>query len=273
MAGARRAGRCGRSAVVIAGRAGGCVARPRRRSRGVPRGTDLPLSFAQERLWFLDRLEPGFVGLQHPPAACGSAAPRQPALAGRSARWSAAMRRCAPPSGRSGAHPRQVIGEPFAVPMPRGRPPRPAGRNARDRGAALAARRARRRPFDLEHGPLLRALLVRVADDDWRALFDLHHIIGDGWSTDVLIREAGTSTSLRRREPVAAPRAAGPVRRLRGAGSASCFAGDALDGQLAYWRAQLAGAPPLLDLPADRPRPAVQRYRGPRSAGNFRRQS
>jgi amino acid adenylation domain-containing protein len=232
----------------------------------VPRGEPLPLSFGQERFWFLDRLTPGSPAYNIWAAVRLTGALDIPVFAaalGEIVRRHETLRTT---FRQAGAHPRQVIGEPFAVAMPvldlRGLPA-----EAREDEALCWLRAASQRPFDLERGPLLRALLVRVDSDDWRALFDLHHIIADGWSTDVLIREAGTLyAAFAEGSPSPLPEL--PVQYSDYAEwQRERFQGDALTGQMDYWRARLAGAPPLLDLPADRPRPAVQRDRG----GDLRR--
>ncbi|MBV9775251.1 MAG: amino acid adenylation domain-containing protein, partial [Gemmatimonadetes bacterium] len=117
-------------------------------------------------------------------------------------------------------------------------------------------------PFDLAAGPLLRASLLRVADDEWVLLFTLHHVVGDGWSTGVLVREVsalygafvrGEASPLPELAVQYADYAAWQRRWLQG---------EVLDARLGWWRERLAGAPPVLELPTDRPRPAVQTHRG-----------
>ncbi|HEX7243162.1 MAG TPA: amino acid adenylation domain-containing protein, partial [Longimicrobiaceae bacterium] len=107
------------------------------------------------------------------------------------------------------------------------------------------------RPFDLARGPLLRATLVRLGEDDYAALFTLHHVVGDGWSMDVLVREV---SALYAGEPL-------PELPVQYADFAvwqrEWLSGETLEAQLGWWRERLAGAPPVLELPVDRPRPAV----------------
>ncbi len=227
----------------------------------VPRDGPLPLSFGQERLWFLDRLNPGSavyniwiaLRLEGPldlpafGAALNEVVRRHEILRTR--------------FQLVDGEPRQVIVPEMVLPVQevdlRGLPAA-----AREAEALGRLRDATRRPFELERGPLLRALLVRVADQDWRALFELHHIVSDGWSNDVLVREtvalyaafsAGRSSPLPELPIQYADYAVWQRESLQG---------EHLAGQIAYWRDRLAGAAPLLDLPADRPRPASQRYRG-----------
>ncbi|HVG44444.1 MAG TPA: amino acid adenylation domain-containing protein, partial [Longimicrobium sp.] len=129
------------------------------------------------------------------------------------------------------------------------------------------------RPFDLAHGPLMRALLLRVADEEWHLVFVLHHIVSDGWSTAVLMREVSElyAAAIEGRDarlpalPIQYPDYAVWQRdRLEG---------DALEAQLAYWREALAGAPALLELPTDRPRRPLSGAPGARVPVVFSRQT
>jgi len=118
------------------------------------------------------------------------------------------------------------------------------------------------RPFDLASGPLARAILIRYRDDEYMIICTLHHIISDGWSRGLMVKEISTiyeAFTNAERSPLAelpvqyADFAEWQRRRLQG---------DALEPELNYWKEQLAGAPPLLALPTDRPRPAIQTFRG-----------
>ena len=118
------------------------------------------------------------------------------------------------------------------------------------------------RTFDLEQGPLFRATLVRLGADDHLLLVTMHHAVSDGWSLGILYREmAALYAALTRGEPSPLP----PLR-IQYADFAEWqrehLAGPAVERQLEYWRGALAGAPALLELPLDRPRPAVQSSRG-----------
>ncbi|MFY1671393.1 amino acid adenylation domain-containing protein [Plantactinospora sp. WMMB334] len=119
-----------------------------------------------------------------------------------------------------------------------------------------------RRPFELSTGPLVRARLLRLAPGRHELLITMHHAICDGWSVGVLVDDlaayyasavAGTAPDLPSL-PLRYVDFADWQRRL--------LDGGARDGQLAYWAEELSGAPPALDLPTDRPRPAVPRYQG-----------
>ncbi len=116
-------------------------------------------------------------------------------------------------------------------------------------------------PFDLQQAPLLRAKLLHLADDDHVLLLNLHHIIADGWSMGVLAREISALYNA----AVAGSQAALPDLPVQYADYAvwqrDWLQGEALERQLAYWRTQLAGLH-ALELPLDRPRPATPSYRG-----------
>ncbi|HEX6042686.1 non-ribosomal peptide synthetase [Longimicrobium sp.] len=222
----------------------------------VPREGPLPLSFAQQRLWFIDRLEPG------------SAAYNLPfALRLRGGLDVSALERTLAEVVRRHETLRtrfpSVDGEPAQVIDPNGTAAltrvdlshvAPEEREARLRTLAAAEAAA---PFDLAAGPLLRSTLVRLWDDEHALLFTLHHVISDGWSTGVLAREVSAlyAAFAEGREPALPPL---PVQYADyAAWQRAWLAGPVLDAQLAWWRARLAGAPPLLDLPTDRPRGPV----------------
>lgn len=118
------------------------------------------------------------------------------------------------------------------------------------------------RPFDLARGPLLRTMLLRLGAEDHVLLRTLHHIVCDGWSIDVFTRELAAlyeAYSIGRPSPLSelpiqhADFVRWQRERLQGA---------LLESQVGYWKQQLSGSPPVLPLPANRPRPARQTYRG-----------
>jgi amino acid adenylation domain-containing protein len=119
-----------------------------------------------------------------------------------------------------------------------------------------------RRPFDLERGPLLRITLVRLETDSHALLFNLHHIVSDDWSMGVLVNEF-----VRLHDAHASGEASAlvPLRlhyRDYAAWQNARLAADGMAAHRDYWRARFAGELPVLDLPADFPRPAVKTYRG-----------
>ncbi len=227
------------------------------------RTAPLPLSFAQERLWFLDRLQPG-MSLYNSSAALRLSGALDAALLERAlgevVRRHEVLRTT---FAERGGAPVQTIA-PFAgfvLPVED-----LGGLDAADAEAAVRERVADAvsRPFDLETGPLFTPALLRLADDEHVLLLRMHHVITDGWSMGVLVRELTTLYAAFRDGPdLSLP--ALPVQYADYAvWQREQLEGAALDRQLAYWRAQLAGAPELLELPTDRPRPAVQTFRGGR---------
>ncbi|WP_346364369.1 non-ribosomal peptide synthase/polyketide synthase [Bosea sp. (in: a-proteobacteria)] len=228
--------------------------------RRVPREKALPLSFAQERMWLLDQLTGGS-SIYNLASAWRLIGPLEvPALA---AAFSAVIRRHEALRTRFPApagQPVQVISPPAPAAMPvidltalaaGGR-----GRESRRLATAEVAR-----PFDLTRGPLLRSTLVRLAGQEASLLVTMHHIVSDGWSIGILLREltvlyqaaaAGRASPLTPLAIQYADFAAWQRRWLRG---------EVLDEQLAWWQGQLAGVEPL-ELPVDRPRPALQAFRG-----------
>src|SRR5690606_36484376 len=121
----------------------------------------------------------------------------------------------------------------------------------------LAAEEARR-PFNLAQGPLIRATLLHVGDDEHIILLTMHHIISDGWSMGVLVREiAALYQAFAAAQPTPLPEL--PTQYADYAHwQREWLQGDVLEKQLAYWRERLGDNPPALELPSDRPRPATQ---------------
>ncbi|HEV2149997.1 MAG TPA: amino acid adenylation domain-containing protein [Longimicrobiaceae bacterium] len=229
----------------------------------VPRdGTErLPLSFAQQRLWYLDQLEPGSSAYNMATAlrVRGELSPAalRRSLDDLAARHEVLRTTFPAPGGK----PMQRIAAPGPVPLPAVDlcALEPAAREAE---LLRLARGEAARPFDLARGPLLRAVLVRLDGTDAAILFTLHHIVSDGWSTGILVDEVARLYAARRdgREPGLTGL---PVQYADFAGwQRDSLQGGALERQLAFWREQLRGASPLLELPTDRPRPPVQGSRG-----------
>ncbi|HEV2735556.1 MAG TPA: amino acid adenylation domain-containing protein, partial [Longimicrobiaceae bacterium] len=234
--------------------AGGAVAPPIER---VSRAGPLPLSFAQQRLWFIDRLEPGSPAYNMPfPLRLRG---RLDAAALR-ARLDALVER----------HEtlRTVFAERDAGQVQIIRPPAPvelAEMDLRDLPEAEREPAAERlaadeaiRPFDLARGPLLRSTLLRLGEEDHVLFLTMHHVVSDGWSTQVLMREVtALYTAFGRGEAPLLPEL--PVQYADFAvWQRAWMSGQTLQAQLAYWRERLAGAPPLLEVPTDRPRAAGQ---------------
>ncbi|HVR99575.1 MAG TPA: amino acid adenylation domain-containing protein, partial [Thermoanaerobaculia bacterium] len=215
----------------------------------VPRDGDLPLSFAQQRLWFLDQLDPGTPAYNIPLAVRVTGALSVGLLEwifAEVVRRHEALRTLF-------AGPMQVVAPPWSPRLPvidlSGLP---------DREALVhgLAREEAARPFDLARGPLLRLSLLRLGERDHLLLMTMHHIVSDGWSMGVLLREIA---ALYEGSPL-------PELTLQYADFAvwqrDWLRGEILETQLSYWRRQLAGAPKVLELPWDRPRPPLQTSRG-----------
>jgi amino acid adenylation domain-containing protein len=215
-----------------------------------------PLSPGQERLWFLDRWAPGAAAYNIPTAFRLDGELDERALAaaldGVAARHEALRTVFAAGAG----------GAPVAL----ARPPGPVALARADlSGLAPAARAAAGRravraeaaaPFDLAAGPLLRARLLRLGPAAHALVLVTHHIVADGWSLGVVLRELGALYAAARAGAPAALPAPGLQYADYAAWQRDQLAGAGLARRLDYWRAQLAGAPPAGALPADWPRPA-----------------
>ena len=177
-----------------------------------------------------------------------------------SPRSSAATRSSAPPSPTTAASPARSSPTRSSCPCPSttspGSPRTVARSRALERILAEAAR-----PFDLARGPLVRAGLLRLGEDRHIVQVTMHHIASDGWSLGVLVREVSALyDAFRRGEPSPLPEPAIQYADFA-AWQRAWLRGDVLQGQLDYWTGQLAGLQPL-ELPTDRPRPAVPSGRG-----------
>ena len=222
---------------------------------------EAPLSFAQERLWFMHQLEPDDPSYAIPAAVRLRGPLEVDALA---AALSAIVRRHEVLRTvirvRDGV-PVQEVREAAAVPLSPDAVPgtTPAEREAEARRRAEAEAR---RPFDLAEGPLFRAALLQVDEDDHLLLLTLHHVVADGWSFGVLFAELGALYAAGMRgEPDPLPDL--PVQYADFAlWQRAHLAGEALERHLDYWRERLAGAPATLELPADRPHPSARTHRG-----------
>ncbi|HEY2737622.1 MAG TPA: condensation domain-containing protein, partial [Thermoanaerobaculia bacterium] len=213
------------------------------------------LSFAQERLWFLDQLAPGQAVYNMAVALRLSGRLDVEALAGALTILThrhAALRTTFA----------ETDGAPYAVVRPaEGIFPLPVVDVSEAEALRLAQAEAIR-PFDLAAGPLVRAVLLRLGAGEHLLVLVLHHIVADGWSLDVLARElsAGYAALIRGEQPVLPDL---PIQYSDyAAWQRASLSSEALAGELGAWRDRLAGLPPALALPGDRPRPPVQSFRG-----------
>ncbi|MEO8381792.1 MAG: amino acid adenylation domain-containing protein, partial [Acidobacteriota bacterium] len=229
------------------------------------RGQPLPLSLAQQRLWFLDQLDKAAGAAYHIPAALRllgrlDVAALQATLDRLVARHEG-LRTCF--VAVDGVPYQQIAPEDcgFALTL---RDLRALDHESRDRAAAELTGEESRAPFDLSAGPLIRGQLLTLADDEHVLLVTQHHIVSDGWSLNILVREVATLyTAFSRGESDPLP----PLE-IQYADYAqwqrNWLQGEELARQLSFWKEHLTGAPSLLDLPLDRPRPALQSYAGDR---------
>ena len=225
------------------------------------RSPDFPLSYGQRALWFLDRLSP-----DNPAYGIAGAARALEGLDGAALRRAAAALVARHPALRTTFHPGldgpvQRVSPEGAVEVLEEEASELTGQELRDRLSAVAFR-----PFDLERGPLLRLALFRLAGGEDALVLAIHHIVADFWSLGVLVRELGalygreagiTAEGGSLLPPPPEIDFAAVVKREE-----ELLAGPR--GQ-ALWecrRAALAGFPLVLDLPADRPRPPIQSFRG-----------
>ncbi|HYO16637.1 MAG TPA: non-ribosomal peptide synthase/polyketide synthase [Thermoanaerobaculia bacterium] len=226
----------------------------------VPRNGDMPLSPAQERLWFLDQLEPVRPWYNLPSAVRLRGRLDVAALArsiGEIVRRHEALRTV---FATVDDRPVQVV-RPAVDPATWELPVIDLRASGDELVEPLAAGEAWR-PFDLAAGPLLRALLLRLDEEDHALLLTMHHIVSDGWSMGVFLRELAALYGVFL-DGRPSPLSELPVQYADFATwQRRWLSGEILDGQLAWWRERLAGAPEALDLPTDHPRPPVWTARG-----------
>ncbi|WP_164021357.1 non-ribosomal peptide synthetase, partial [Pyxidicoccus trucidator] len=227
--------------------------------RPAPRDRLLPLSFAQQRLWFLDQLQPGSPSYNMPTALRLDGMLDVAAL-GRAftelVRRHEALRTTFRDEGGT---PVQLISPPAPFDLPVLDLSSNEDREAR---ARLLAQQDAVRAFDLTRGPLLRASLLRLAEQQHVLLLNMHHVVSDGWSMGVLVSEIGALyQAFSAGRPSSLPEL--PVQYADFAvWQRSWLHGDTLDRQVSWWKQQLSGAPHALELPTDFPRPPVQSFRG-----------
>jgi len=231
--------------------------------RKLPRADRMPLSFAQQRLWFLEQWQPGGAVYNLSGALRIRGRLRVEILAGALAeilRRHESLRTTFPASDGEPAQIVHPASPRILLPVvDLGALPEPVREREMERLAGEDARRG----FDLERGPLLRLTLVRlVGEDDHALLAAIHHIVSDAWSMSILMRELGALYRAGS-EGTLSPLPEPPVQYADfSAWQRQWLAGPWLEAELEHWRGRLAGAPPRLELPADRPRPPAQSFRG-----------
>ena len=220
-----------------------------------------PLTFAQQRLWFLEQLEPHATAYLIPWSIRMNGALNADALRNSLNEIVRRHEILRTTFSSVDGQPSQVVAPSLYIPLPVVDLSQFAEREKQ--AQQLAAGEAQT-PFDLKTGPLVRAQLLRLGEEDHILLLTMHHIMFDGWSRRILVRELATLY-----EAYCGGKPS-PLRDLNlqyadyAVWQRNNLQGQILERQLAYWRAQLAGAPASLDLPTDQPRPAVQTFRAVR---------
>jgi len=226
-----------------------------------PGDDHLPLSFAQQRLWFLDQLETGTSVYNMTKAFRLIGDLKQAALESALTELVGRHESLRTTFAASGGEPRQIIAPTVRFPL--------AVTDLSEHGVEEREQRLRQllkeeeeRPFDLSRGPLFRASLWRLGASEHVFYVNLHHIVCDGWSMMLLFRELGALYRAGLRQQ-AAGLAELPIQYADYAlWQREWLQGERLEEQLEYWRRQLAQVPAVLELPTDYARPTQQSYHG-----------
>ncbi|HSF38970.1 MAG TPA: condensation domain-containing protein [Thermoanaerobaculia bacterium] len=227
--------------------------------------TDFELSFAQQRLWVFDQLEPGSTAYNHTSAVRLTGRLDVPALErtlGEILRRHEVLRT------------RYTVanGDPVQRIEPAGPPSLPVvdlgalGEREREAEVRAVIRTEKLRLFDLSRGPMLRALLVRLDGESHALLFSLHHIASDIWSMALLVREvAALYGAFSAGRPSPLPEL--PVQYADfAAWQRQCLRGGVIERHLAFWERRLQGELPAIELPGARPQAGLPTYRGDQRA-------
>ncbi|MBZ5490381.1 MAG: non-ribosomal peptide synthase/polyketide synthase [Acidobacteriia bacterium] len=225
----------------------------------IPRNGTIPLSYTQQRVWFIDRMTPdgsaynipaavrikGFLDLTVLERVLHEIISRHESLRTR--------------FEIVDSGPRQVIDDTIAVPL--SVIDLSSGTEDVEKTARIVARDEIQKPFDLQRGPLIRTCLLRLAEQEHVLVMTMHHTVSDGWSLGILVREVSVLyKAFSAGEP--SPLAELPIQYADySAWQRQWISGDVLEQQLNYWKQQLAGVP-VLDLPTDFARPLIQSQRG-----------
>jgi len=236
-----------------------------------PRAGPIPCSFAQQRLWFLDQLEPESAGYVIPYGVSIHGSLDTRALTHALHELLARHESLRTGFGSDDESPVQWIAPDAVLDIQTIDLTGIAGASDRDRETKRILREEAERPFDLARPPLFRARLLRLSENEHVLLLILHHIVSDAWSFGVLFKELAATY-----EAFAAGRPS-PLPELQvqyadfAVWQRDWLSGKVLDRQLSFWRKHLAGASGVLELPTDRPRPTRQSYRGAHRRFTFSR--
>ena len=237
----------------------------------VDRSGELPLSFAQEWLWLINQVNPESAAYNLPAAVRLKGALQVEALE-RSVsevvrRHEILRTRFAEVDGR----PTQIIEPPAPITLPILDLTK-IETDKREIEANRIVTEDARLPFDFERGYLMRAFLLRLAEQDHIIILTVHHIVSDAWSTGIFIQEIATLYNAFKRGDDS-PLSPLPIQYADYAHwQRNHLQGDRLESLTGYWREQLAGASNILRLPTDRPRPEVQTLRGAHKSFNLPRE-
>ncbi|ASS75346.1 hypothetical protein CIG75_10315 [Tumebacillus algifaecis] len=227
----------------------------------ISRAGELPLSFAQQRLWIVDHLNPGTTVYNMPFAVRLVGELNRPALERtltEIVRRHEALRTSYENKGGQAV---QQIAPPYAIHLP---VVELSGEDASEQEAAAKqyVEQEASTPFDLAKGPLLRCSLLKLDSTVHVLVLNLHHIVSDGWSMGVFLQEVATLYGAYQLDQPS------PLADLLvqyadfAAWQRDWLQGEVYDEQFSYWKAQLSGEMHVLQLPTDRPRPPIQTHRG-----------
>ena len=229
--------------------------------RPIDRSSNMPLSFAQQRLWFLTQMEPEQPVYNVPMAFRLSGLLNIEALSQSVADMIARHEILRTTFSTNDGQPVQIIHESVEKPLSIG-DFQHLPEDKREIEVQNAVEQEITKPFDLENGPLFRTKLLRLAPSEQILLILTHHIVFDGWSYEILCHELSALYAANvAGQPLQLPKL--PIQYAHfAAWQREWLKGPSLETQVDYWRKQLADAPKVLQLPTDHPYPAVQRLQG-----------
>ncbi|MEG4916422.1 amino acid adenylation domain-containing protein [Microcoleus sp. B7-D4] len=227
----------------------------------VQRTTEIPLSFAQARLWFLDQLQPGSGFYNIPNILRLNGQLNISALENSINEIIIRHEALRTNFTTQNSKPVQIIQESLKLKLPI-IDLESLSKEEREIETKRLVTQLANQPFNLQQEPLLRSFLLKLGEQNYIFVLVLHHIIADGWSIEVLERELSTIyTALCNNQTPVLPEL--PIQYADFAvWQRNWLTGEVLETQLDYWQQQLKGIPALLELPTDRSRPAIQSYRG-----------
>jgi fengycin family lipopeptide synthetase B len=225
-------------------------------------GPAYPMSYQQEQLWFLDRLLPGSPYYNIPGANLISARVHVPTLERALTEVVRRHQAIRTVFRLVDGKPMQIVQPPYPIRIPVEEMRGPGGEPAPDERVRRKASEWGALPFDLETGPLFRAKLFRVSDADCLLVFNIHHIVTDGWAMPIVTREMEEIyAAYSRGEPSPLPELDIQYADYS-VWQRKHLSGPTLQKLVDYWKGHLGGAPTTLELPYDRPRPPVSTNRG-----------